>query len=359
MNRRIGQPPQRFCSRPSKRLVMQYRRLGSTGIEVSELCFGTWRFGKETGGVVETDREEAHELLDAAWEHGINFIDSANVYGTPNGRSERFVGEWLEGRDREQFVLTSKVYFPFDGDNPNGSGLSRKHIRAQIEGTLDRLGTDYLDLYYIHRWDEGADIEETMRALNGLVEEGKVHYLGASTMAAWQLTKALWTSDVHDWSRFEVTQPLFHAGYYEDVRDYLDVCADQDLAICPYSPLAGGFLTGKYERADPDDPEAVEAPDGARGSFDDFFGDWYASERGWTVLDAVREIADEVGATPAQVSLRWLMEFDEFTVVPIVGARTPEQLAENAAAADVSLSAEQHDRITDARYREDGTRWGH
>ena len=340
---------------------MDYRQLGNTGTRVSELCFGTWRFGKETGGVVETDREEAHELLDIAWENGINFIDSANVYGTPHGLSEEYVGEWLDDHDREDFVVTSKVYFPYNGDGepgPNDRGLGRKHIRAQIEGTLDRLDTNYLDVYYIHRWDENTPIEETLRTLDELVNEGKVHYLGASTMAAWQLTKALWTSDVEGLQRFDVTQPLHHAGYYEDVREYLEVCADQDLAVCNYSPLAGGFLTGKYERADSDDPEAVEAPDGARGSFDDFFGDWYASERGWQVLDEVRAVADEVDATPAQVSLRWLMDWDDFSCIPIVGARTPEQLEENVAATEVDLSDEQWDRIMDARYDPDGDLWG-
>jgi len=341
---------------------MGYHHLGATGLRVSELCFGTWRFGKETNGVVETGREEAHELLDAAWEHGINFIDSANVYGTPHGTAERYIGEWLADHDREDFVLTSKVYFPFDGrgdPGPNDSGLGRKHIRAQLEGTLDRLGTDYLDVYYIHRWDENTPIEETLRTLNDLVREGKVHYLGASTMAAWQLTKALWTSDVEDLARFDVTQPLHHAGYYEDVKEYLEVCADQDLAVCNYSPLAGGFLTGKYERGDPDDPEVVEAPDGSRGSFDAHFGGWYASERGWKILEEVRTVADEVNATPAQVALRWLMDWEEFTCVPIIGARTTDQLAENVAATEVSISDEQWDRIMEARYRDDGTIWGH
>jgi len=171
---------------------MEYRQLGTTGVRVSELCLGTWRFGRETDGVVETDRESAHELLDAAWDHGINFIDTANVYGTPSGLSEEYVGEWLADHDREEFVVASKVYFPFDEGNPNGRGLSRKHVRAQVEGTLDRLGTDYLDLYYIHRWDDETPVEETLRTLNALVEEGKVHYLGASTMAAWKLTKGLW-----------------------------------------------------------------------------------------------------------------------------------------------------------------------
>ncbi len=341
---------------------MEYTQLGSTGTTVSQLCFGTWRFGRETGGVVETDREQAHELLDAAWDHGINFIDTANVYGTPNGKSERFIGEWLDDHDREDVVIASKVYFPFDGwgePGPNDSGLGRKHIRAQIEGTLDRLDTDYLDLYYIHRWDEDTPIEETLSTLDALVSEGTVHHLGASTMAAWQLTKALWKSDVDDYERFSVTQPLFHAGYRDDITDYLDVCADQDLAVCPYSPLAGGFLTGKYERVDEDDPKRFEGPEGARGSLSDRFGDFYLSERGWRVLDEIRAIADELDATPAQVSLRWLMAQQEITCVPIVGARTVDQLEENVGSVELSLSDEQFNRIVDARYDEAGRRWGH
>ena len=338
---------------------MDYRQLGSTGTRVSELCFGTWRFGRRTSGVLETDESDAHELLNAFADAGGNFIDSANVYGDPNGTSESYIGSWLADRDRADFVITSKVYFGFDDENPNGSGLSRTHIRNQIDGTLERLGTDYLDLYYIHRWDEHTPIEETLSALDRLVEEGKVNYLGASTMAAWQLMKALWKSDGNDYERFEVTQPLFHAGYYKDVEEYLSVCADQDLAVCPYSPLAGGFLTGKYTRDDPDDPKSVRAPDGSRGSFEDRFERFYLSERGWKVLDEIRAVADEVDATPAQVSLRWLMDQQAFTCIPIIGARTVGQLDENVAAADVSISPEQHDRITDARFDEEGRRWGH
>jgi len=341
---------------------MEYTRLGSTGTTVSQLCYGTWRFGRETGGVVETDREQAHELLDAAWERGINFFDTANVYGTPNGKSERYIGEWLDDRDREDVVIASKVYFPFDGwgePGPNDSGLGRKHIRAQIEGTLDRLDTDYLDLYYIHRWDEESDIVETLRTLNDLVREGKVHHLGASTMAAWQLTKALWKSDVEDLARFEVTQPLFHAGYRDDIKGYLDVAADQDMAVCPYSPLAGGFLTGKYERTDDDDPTAFEGPEGSRGDIYDSFEDYYLSERGWHVLDELRAVADELDATPAQVALRWLIEQPDITCVPIVGARTVDQLDENVGATDISLSDDQFNRIVSARYADDGARWGH
>jgi len=307
--------------------------------------------------VLESDREEAYELLDAVVEHGINFIDTANVYGDPSGTSESYIGEWLDSYDREDFVIASKVYFDFD-DGPNYSGLSRKHIRAQIDGTLDRLGTDYLDLYYIHRWDEETPIEETLSTLDGLVRDGKVHYLGASTMAAWQLTKALWKSEVNDLEQFSVTQPLFNAAYRDDVADYLDVSADQDLAVCPYSPLAGGFLTGKYERAG-EDVGDVRAPDGSRATFDPFFEEYYLSERGWHVLDAVREVAGEVDATPAQVALRWLIDQDAYTCVPIIGARTTDQLSENVGALDVSLSTDQHDRIRQARYDETGRRWGH
>ncbi|MDG5817282.1 aldo/keto reductase [Natronococcus sp. A-GB7] len=332
---------------------MEYTTLGNTGTTVSQLCFGTWRFGRSTGDLEnETTREEAHELLDACVDHGINFIDTANVYGTPDGTSEEWIGEWLEGQDREDLVIASKVYFEFDGwgePGPNDSGLGRKHIRAQIEGTLERLGTDYLDLYYIHRWDDETPIEETMSVLTDLVREGKVNHLGASTMAAWQLTKALWTSDVEGLERFDVTQPMVNAAHYDAVGDYLDVCADRDLAVCPYSPLAGGFLTGKYERTE---DGGVEAPDGSRGSLDDVFEDRYATDRAWDVLETVESVADEVEATPAQVSLRWLMDQDRFTCVPIVGARSPEQLEENVGAVDVELSGEQFERIDAARSSE-------
>jgi aryl-alcohol dehydrogenase-like predicted oxidoreductase len=326
---------------------VDYTTLGSTGLRVSELCFGTWRFGKRTGDVLETDEEEAHELLDHAADHGINFIDTANVYGDPSGTAEKYIGNWLENRDRNDYVLASKVYFDY-GDGPNESGLGRKHIRTQIEGTLDRLGTEYLDLYYIHRFDEDTPIRETLRTLNDLVRKGKVNHLGASTMAGWQLTKALWQSDVENMERFDVTQPLFHAAYYEDVEEYLEVCADQDLAVCPYSPLAGGFLTGKYERAG-EGVHDVESPDGSRATFDELFDDYYVSERGWEVLDTVRAVADECDASPAQVALQWLIAQEKFTCVPIVGARTTDQLDENVGAVEISLSDDQRERIDAAR----------
>ncbi len=237
------------------------------------------------------------------------------------------------------------------GEGPRERGLSRKHVRAQLERSLEALGTDYVDLYYIHRWDDATPVDVVVRTLDDLVREGRVHHLGASTMAAWKLTRALWQSEVQHVEAFGVTQPPFdatsqnasrYAGF--DLESYLDVCADQDLAVCPYSPLAGGFLTGKYDREG-------GSPSGARGRRDpESFDRKYLSDAAWAVLDAVRAVADEVGGTPAQVALRWLIELDRFSaVVPIVGARTVDQLAENAGAVDLTLSDAQVERIAAAR----------
>jgi len=303
---------------------MEYVNLGSTGTKVSPLCFGTWRFGGEV------DRDTAHELLDRCGDRGINFLDTANVYGP----AEEFIGEWLAEQDREDYVIASKVYG--NRESRFDENLSRKNIRAEIEGTLDRLDTDYVDLYYIHAWDEETPIEETLRTLSDLVREGKVHYLGASNTAGWQLAKALWTSDVEDLERFEVTQPRFSANYRAPVAEHLELCADQDLGVCPFSPLGGGFLTGKYSRD-------RDAPDEARYDDADQF-----SDSDWAVFDAVESVAEENDATPAQVSLRWLMDQREFTCIPIFGARTVEQFEENVGALDASLSGDQFDRITDA-----------
>ena len=314
---------------------MEYRRLGSAGVSVSPLCFGTWRFGKESNGTLETDRETAHELLDVCWENGINFIDTANSYG--GGKSERWIGEWLDDHDREDFVIASKVYWRTRGV-PDRT-LSRKAIRSEIENTLERLRTDYLDVYYIHRFDDGTPLRETIRTLDDLVREGTVRYLAASSGAAWKLTKALWRSDIEDLERFEITQPRYNAAYRDPVADYLDVCADQGLAVCPYSPLEGGFLTGKYDRDG-------SAPDGSRGDLNDWNGRF--DDRQWRVLEAIQDVAADVDATAAQVALRWLIDRNRFTCVPIVGARSVDQLEENVGAMDLALTDDHRRRITRA-----------
>ncbi|WP_225333665.1 aldo/keto reductase [Halomicrobium urmianum] len=320
---------------------MDYVRLGTTGLEVSPICLGTWRFGEVSSGVMETDREEAHELLDAFAERGGNFIDTANGYG--EGRSEQWIGEWLEDRDREDFVIASKCYW--SDVSRFQENLSRKNVRAEVEGSLEKLDTDYLDVLYLHRFDDETPIERTLRTVDDLVSEGKVHHVGISTCDAWKLTKGLWQADVNNYEAFTVTQPQYSAVHREPVDEYLDVCADQDLAVCPYSPLHGGLLTGKYERTAEGD---VEAPDGSRGDLEEHFEDWYLSEDAWDVVEEIEAVAEEADATPAQVALRWLMDEEQFTCVPIVGARTVDQLDENLGAVDVDLSEDQRARIDEA-----------
>jgi len=312
---------------------MEYRRLATTGIEVSELCFGTWRFGLEADdGTIETDREQAHELLDAFDEHGGNFIDTANGYG--GGLSETWIGEWLQDKDREDYVIASKCYW--SDVSRFQENLSRKNVRAEVEGSLEKLDTEYLDLLYLHRFDDETPIERTLRTVDDLVSEGKIHSVGISSCDAWKLTKGLWKADVNNYEAFTVTQPRFNAA--DRPQEYLDVCADQDIAVCPYSPLDGGFLTGKYSQGDADD--------GSRADLHDW--DMEFSDQQWTVLDAVESVAEEVDATAAQVSLRWLIEQREFTCVPIFGARTVEQMEDNLGAVDISLSDEQYEQIEDA-----------
>lgn len=311
---------------------MEYTKLGDTGLEVSQLCLGTSGFNRERDGIVETDREEGHALLDRFAERGGNFIDTANTYG--GGKSEQWIGDWLAERDREEYVIASKVYWA--NVSRFRANLSRKNIRAEIQGTLDRLGTDYLDLYYIHRFDAETPVAETVRTLGRLVEEGTVHYLGASSMAAWELAKAVLTCEIEGVERFSVTQPQFSAA--DRPRDYLDVCADQDLAVCPYSPLDGGFLTGKYADG--------EAAAGTRADLHEWELEF--ADRKWQVHDAIMEVAEAIDATPAQVALKWLIDQRRFTCVPIFGARSIEQLEENMAAMDVTLSDEHYGQITSA-----------
>lgn len=336
---------------------MEYVRLGNTGLEVSGLCLGTWMFGTESDAGVVTDRDQAHDLLDAAWEHGINFFDTANNYG--GGDSERYIGEWLDDRDRENFVIASKVYWATRGRRD--AGLSRKIIRAEIEDTLDRLNTDYLDLYYVHGWHEPSPIEETLSTLNDLVRAGKVHYLGVSNFAAWQLVQSVGLTDRHDWEPISVVQPRYnavdHYPYTVDPSEQplpglFDACRELGVAVCPYAPLAGGFLTGKYERGPENEPVG---PDGSRADLSDSFGP--LSDRAWNVLETVRAVASEVDATPSQVAVRWAMEIEDVTAIPIVGARTRDQLAENVAALELSLSREHYERIADAGRGGEASPW--
>ncbi len=311
---------------------MEYTKLGGTGLDVSRLCLGCMNFGSERDWML-GDRAASIDLIHEAIDEGINFLDTANVYS--NGESEDIVGEAIESVNRSELVLATKVYGEMR-DGPNGQGLSRKHILDQCAASLDRLGTDYLDLYQIHRWDDETPIEETLEALDYLVETGRVRYIGASTMTAYQFTKALYTSDVEDLSRFTCMQPEYSAVARYEEENLLEVCAGENVGVIPWSPLAGGFLTGKYER----DGNPAE---GTRGAASDSLQSYFTEEN-WAVLDAVRSVADETDATTAQVALAWLLEQDVVTA-PIIGPKTSEQLADNVGALSVDLSPDQVERI--------------
>jgi aryl-alcohol dehydrogenase-like predicted oxidoreductase len=336
--------------------MVEYLTLGSTGMEVSEACLGTWMFGTRSPSGSEVVSEKvALTILDLAWDRGVNFIDTANVYGS--GRSEEYIGKWLIGKDREDFVLASKVFFALSGRQR--VGLSRKLIMAEIEGTLERLGTSYLDVYYIHGWLDASPLEETLAALNDLVRAGKVHYIGVSNFAAWQLVLASKTCLANAWAPVSVVQPRYNAvDHYPftvdpvemALPDLFDACRCLGVGVCSYSPLAEGFLSGKYTR---DAEGRTIKPEGSRGAMSETYGAF--PERWWEVLAAVEEVAKEVGGTPAQVAISWVSRINGLTSIPIIGATSVAQLDETIEYVDLSLSDEQHQRISDAGEYQDLT----
>jgi len=310
---------------------MEYTRLGSTGLEVSRFCLGCMNFGSDEPWMI-GDEAESREIIDRAIELGINFFDTANVYS--RGESEEILGRALAEYDRDELVVATKVFGEM-GEGPNKQGLSRKHIRDQIEASLDRLDMEYVDLYQIHRWDDETPIEETLSALDALVDEGLVRYVGASTMPGWKFSKALYRADIENYERFTCMQPEYNAVDRHEEANLLPICEDQDIGVIPWSPLAGGFLTGKYDRdADPEEGRAA-TDEHTRNRF---------TEENWQVLEEIEAIADDRDATPAQVSLGWLLE-KEVVDAPIVGPRTIEHLEENVAALDVSLTDDDVERI--------------
>ncbi|WP_266077874.1 aldo/keto reductase [Haladaptatus caseinilyticus] len=310
---------------------MEYTKLGDTGLEVSRLCLGCMNFGTEQPWMM-NDEAKSLELLDEALGMGINFLDTANVYST--GESEEIVGKAIEGRNRDELVIATKVFGKM-GDYPNGQGLSRKHILDQAEASLDRLGTEYIDLYQIHRWDDETPIEETLSALDYLVETGRVRYIGASSMAGWQFTKALYESDIRDYERFTCMQPEYNLVDRHEEENVLPVCESEGVGVIPWSPLAGGFLTGKYDRGE-------ELTDGRAA--EDAHTEARFTDENWAVLSEVRAIAEEKGVTPAQLSLAWLLH-KPVVDSPIIGPRTIDHLEENVESLDVALTNEELERL--------------
>lgn len=310
---------------------MQYMRLGRTGLKVSRLCLGTMTFGWSA------DRPTSYAIMDAAFDAGINFFDTADIYsrwaeGNPGGVSEEIIGEWLKDKPRPQVIVATKARGRM-WDGVTGEGLSRHHIMQAVEDSLRRLNTDYIDLYQTHFPDDETPLDETLRALDDLVRAGKVRYVGASNYPAWLLMKSLWVSDAHNIARYDSLQPhysLLHRAEYENQLD--EVCADQQVGVIPYSPLAAGFLTGKYTR----DGKTADTTRGDGGLITRLTGD----DRAFDVLDRVREIADGHGVPVAHVALGWLLAKPTITS-PIIGARTVAQLQEVAGATDLTLTPEE------------------
>ncbi|MFH8496544.1 aldo/keto reductase [Streptomyces coeruleorubidus] len=303
---------------------MQYVKLGSTGLDVSRICLGCMTYGLPDRGRHEwtLDEEASRPLIRQAVEAGINFFDTANVYS--DGTSEEIVGRAL--RDfarRDEIVLATKVHGRMR-PGPNGGGLSRKAILSELDQSLTRLGTDYVDLYQIHRCDPHTPVEETMEALHDVVKAGKVRYIGASSMYAWQFSKAQYTARLNGWTRFVSMQNHYNLLYREEEREMLPLCADQGVGVLPWSPLARGRLTRDWNTTT------------ERSATDTFGGNLY-QEGDRTIVEAATRIAGERGVPRAQVALAWLLHQDTVTA-PIVGASKPRHLEDAVAAVELELS---------------------
>ena len=315
---------------------MEYVYLGRTGLKVSELCLGAMTLGKEA------DEETSRRILDLFTEAGGNFIDTANVYS--QGGSEEVLGRWMKRHGcRDDLVIATKVRF-VTGSGPNDAGLSRKHIVGQVQASLRRLDTEYVDLLQVHAWDPGTPLEETLDTLDRLVGQGLVRYVGASNFAGWQLERALMLAERHGWEAFCSLQPQYNLLTRSPEWELLPVCRLHGLAVIPWGPLAGGWLTGKHTR----DGGAVPGTRVAgAGPMNSEFWDKRATEHTWSVLDVVRDIASARGVTMSQVALNWLRAQPAVTA-PIVGARTPAHLEENLSCLSWTLSDAEVQRLTEA-----------
>ncbi len=322
---------------------MEYRKLGHSGLKVSSLCLGTMTFGeadeKSFMHQVGADEKTSFAIMDRALEAGINLWDTADVYGN-DGLTERVLGNWFtHSKRRDEVVLATKFRFRM-GQGPNGTGASRLRIRAAVEASLRRLKTDRIDLYQVHMQDNDTPEEETLQALDDLVRQGKVLYLGASNYAAYRLVDSLWTSKSQRLARFVSLQAQYSLVSRDLEREHVPLCEQFGLGILPYSPLAGGFLSGKYRKGQPP-PEASRL-----AKWKDRLAQ-FDTPRHWRILEAVDAVAKELGATSSQVSLAWLLRKRAVTSV-IFGARTVAQLEDNLKAAELKLDEAQLQRLDEA-----------
>ncbi len=314
---------------------MDYVKLGSAGLKVSRICLGMMSYGSQVERAWHLDEAAAEPIVKAAVDGGITFFDTADTYS--GGVTEQITGRLL-GRlfdHREDYVLATKVYFPM-GQGPNDRGLSRKHVLAAIDASLRRLGTDYVDLYQIHRWDYETPIEETMETLHEVVKAGKARYIGASSMFAWQFGQAQHVADRSGWTRFASMQNHYNLLYREEEREMLPLCADQGVAVLPYSPLARGMLAGNRNRQG--ERRTTRAGD------DPLSDQRYKSDADFDVVDRLAEVAAERGAPPAQVALAWLLSRPGVTA-PIIGATRLGHVTDALAASQLTLSDEEVRRL--------------
>ena len=304
---------------------MKYKRLGRTGLKVSPICLGTMNYGDPVS------EAEATKIVNDAFDVGVNFLDTADMYS--GGQSEEIVGKAVKGK-RDSFVIATKVCGK-SGPGPNDLGLSRKHIMQAVEGSLKRLQTDYIDVYYTHTPDYDTPIEETLRAFDDLVHQGKVRYIGCSNFAAWQLGKALWVSDLYKLARFECVEPPYNLLTRDIEMELVPLCESEEIGICVYNPLAGEMLTGLHEFGKPP----------AEGRFTHKlmgpgYKDRYWSELNFKAVDTLKQVAKDHGCTLAQFAIAWVLNNKAITSV-LSGTTAAKQLNENIEAADIVLTEEE------------------
>ena len=312
---------------------MQHVRLGNTGLKVSRLCLGTMTFGYQC------DEATSFAILDRAASAGITFMDSSDVYPLGGGleragRTEEIIGKWIRGK-RHDFVIATKC-FGQTGPQPFHAGNNRRHIFDAIDASLRRLGTDYIDLYQLHGFDPNVTADETLAALDDLVRAGKVRYIGCSNYLAYQLARALGRSDIHGWARFVCVQPRYNLLYREIERELLPLCAEEGIGVIPFNPIAGGLLTGKYDRSKP-------PAEGTRFAYTGRIGELYRGrywqDQVFDGVDALNKIASGAGIPLTTLAVTWVLANPTITS-PIIGASKPEQLDATIAALDVKLDAE-------------------
>jgi aryl-alcohol dehydrogenase (NADP+) len=317
---------------------MDYVNLGKTGLKVSKLCLGCMTYGSSTWRPWVLDLEAARPFYKQALDAGVTFFDTADMYSV--GASEEVTGLALKDllgakpAWRDRVVIATKVFTPMS-DDPNDRGLSRKHVMASIDASLKRLGTDYIDLYQIHRFDPATPIEETLEALHDVVKAGKVRYLGASSMWAWQFMKMLSVSEANGWTKFVSMQPQYNLVYREEEREMLPLCKSEGVGVIPWSPLARGFLASDRKRPTPGRNE----PKGetVRASSDPFADQLYYSDSDFDVKDALNAVAEARGVPPMQVALAWVLSKSAVTA-PIIGASKPQHIPEAVAALSLKLT---------------------